>query len=115
MTAPHRPRLLLLIRHHHHRLVRLSRVDLQLQLAPLRPNELLYMSQGKASLSTAELLSCFDWDFAASPAAGFGEGAHRCAARKPNRRRALARAIHGPTLFLSLCKRRGPPSLASQV
>ena len=53
-------------------------LDLQLQLAPFRPNELIYMSQGKASLSTAELLDCFDWPFAASAAAGFGEGEHRC-------------------------------------
>ena len=53
-------------------------LDLQLQLAPFRPNELVYMSQGKASLSTAELLRCFDWPFAASAAAGFGEGEHRC-------------------------------------
>ena len=53
-------------------------LDLQLQLAPFSPNELVYMSQGKAGLSTAELLGCFDWPFAASAAAGFGEGEHRC-------------------------------------
>ena len=53
-------------------------LDLQLQLAPFLPNELIYMSQGKASLSTAELLGCFDWPFAASAAAGFGEAELRC-------------------------------------
>ena len=48
-------------------------IDLQLQLATLSQAELLHLVQGRAGLSTAELIGCFDWTFAASAEAGFGQ------------------------------------------
>ena len=48
-------------------------LDLQLQLATLSHAELLHLVQGRAGLSTAELIGCFDWPFASSAEAGFGE------------------------------------------
>ena len=46
--------------------------DLQLQLAPLSHAELCQMCQGRPSLSTTELLGCFDW----SQTSSFGASAH---------------------------------------